>query len=240
MRLEFDIGNTNHKWRLMDAGQVVRRGAFGNGEALEEQHIPLLGVQVIWVACVAKQVYVERLVALAKQHSIALEQAVVSAEASGVRCAYKEPRRLGVDRWLAALAAYYRYGASCVIDIGSAITVDAVDENGQHQGGYIAPGYQLLLNALLKDTDKVRWSEAEISGELSLGKDTANGVVAGVKLMLIGFVEQAVARLPFKNAQVVFTGGGGRLLREGCNDQGVWLEDLVFEGLALAQREVLV
>lgn len=236
MRLEFDIGNTNHKWRLLDGGQVVRRGSFANNsDGLND--VPQLGVSEIWAACVANARYVEALAQWASTFGVEVQQAVVTKEASGVVCAYPEPHRLGVDRWLAVLAAYYRYGPSCVIDIGSAMTVDAVEENGIHLGGYIVPGYQLLLNALFKDTDKVRWAESEINGDLSLAKDTGNAVVAGVKLMLVGFVEQAVARLPFDNGQVVFTGGGGRILREACDYRGVWLEDLVFEGLALAARE---
>lgn len=236
MRLEFDIGNTNHKWRLLDGGQVVRRGSFANNsDGLKD--VPQQGVSEIWAACVANARYVEALAQWASTFGVEVQQAVVTKQASGVVCAYPEPHRLGVDRWLAVLAAYYRYGPTCVIDIGSAMTVDAVDENGIHLGGYIVPGYQLLLNSLFKDTDKVRWAESEISGDLSLAKDTGNAVVAGVKLMLVGFVEQAIARLPFANAQVVFTGGGGRILREACDDRGVWLEDLVFEGLALATRE---
>jgi len=239
MRLEFDIGNTNHKWRITDNGEVVRRGGFANSDD-GLPSVPIQGVSEIYVACVADAVYVDRLVNWAGQNGLSVEQAVVTAEASGVTCAYAEPKRLGVDRWLAAIAAFYRYGATCVIDIGSAMTVDVIDEQGHHLGGYIVPGYQLLLGALLKDTALVRWSEHEVSGDLALGKDTANAVAAGAKLMLVGFVEQAVARLPFDNAQVVFTGGGGRLLREACGDCGVWVEDLVFEGLSLAERKVLV
>jgi type III pantothenate kinase len=239
MRLEFDIGNTNHKWRLLDGGEVVRRGSFSNSDNGLE-NIPYQGVEVIWVACVASASYVEKLAAWAKQFDIQVQQAVVTDQVSGVVCGYAEPHRLGVDRWLAVLAAYYRCGPACVIDIGSAMTLDVVDANGHHLGGYIVPGYQLLLNALFKDTDKVRWVQSEVSDDLSLGRNTANAVVAGVKLMLVGFVEQAIARIPFDHAQIVFTGGGGRLLREACGDRGMWLEDLVFEGLALAQREVVV
>ncbi|HSG62519.1 MAG TPA: type III pantothenate kinase [Pseudomonadales bacterium] len=238
MRLEFDIGNTNHKWRLLDRGEVVRRGSFSNSED-GLAGCPHQGVEVIWVACVAHARFVDAIAVWAKQYNIEVQQAIVTEQASGVVCGYEQPQRLGVDRWLAVLAAYYRYGPTCVIDIGSAMTLDVVDVNGHHLGGYIVPGYQLLLNALFKDTEKVRWAESEVSEALSLGRNTANAVVSGVKLMLVGFVEQAIARLPVDHTQIVFTGGGGRLLREACGDRGLWIEDLVFEGLALAQREVV-
>lgn len=238
MRLEFDIGNTNHKWRLLDQDKVLNRGSFANdGEGL--LGLQTEGVSEIWLSCVGKPTYVNRIVDWASALGCDVQQARVTAQANGVRCAYREPQRLGVDRWLVVLGAYARFGASCIVDIGSAMTVDVVDGQGQHLGGYIVPGYQLLLNALFNDTDKVRWLESEVTGELSLGQDTANAVSAGAKLMLLGFVEQALARLPAGQMQIVFTGGGSELLREHFADKGIWLDDLVFDGLALAQRERL-
>jgi type III pantothenate kinase len=239
MRLEFDIGNTNHKWRIVDESGVWLRGHFANhSEGLHG--VPYQGVEEIWVSCVGKDTLLMRLLDWAQEHKLPVQRAVVTAEAEGVVCAYKEPYRLGVDRWLAVLAAYHRYGASCIIDIGSAMTVDVVDAQGQHLGGYIVPGYQLLLNALAKDTDKVRWMDREVGDDLSPACDTANAVAAGAKLMLAGFVEQAVARLPIAPVQVVFTGGGCDLLRKVCQLHGEWQEDLVFEGLAWAHRETLL
>ncbi|MEY3017769.1 MAG: hypothetical protein RL336_904 [Pseudomonadota bacterium] len=244
MRLEFDIGNTNHKWRIVDDSGVLLRGHFANhSDGLNG--VPYQGVEEVWVACVGSDTLLVRLIDWARDHNLPVQRALVTAESAGVVCAYAAPHRLGVDRWLAVLAAYHQYGASCVIDIGSAMTVDVVDSDGQHLGGYIVPGYQLLLNALLKDTDKVRWADSEVGDDVSLARDTGNAVVAGAKLMLVGFVEQVVKRLPIEPVQIVFTGGGGELLREACQQgaiqQGaIWHEDLVFEGLAWAYRETLL
>ena len=59
----------------------------------------------------------------------------------GVRCAYADPARLGVDRWVAVLAAYHAaHGAACVLDAGTAVTFDAVAADGRHLGGLIFPG----------------------------------------------------------------------------------------------------
>lgn len=239
MRLEFDIGNTNHKWRIVDESGVLLRGHFANhSDGLSG--VPYQGVEDVWVACVGKEALLARLLDWAQDHNLPLQRALVTESAAGVMCAYAAPHRLGVDRWLAVLAAYHHYGASCVIDIGSAMTVDVVDSNGQHLGGYIVPGYQLLLNALLKDTDKVRWADSEVGNDLSLARDTGNAVVAGAKLMLVGFVEQVVKQLPIDPVQIIFTGGGGNLLREAFQQHGIWREDLVFDGLAWAQRETLL
>ncbi|MDP1069535.1 type III pantothenate kinase, partial [Klebsiella pneumoniae] len=65
--------------------------------------------------------------------------------------------RMGVDRWLAMLAAWQRVGQSCwVVDCGSAITLDLLDAEGRHQGGYILPGLRLMQQSLLGNTAEVR------------------------------------------------------------------------------------
>src|SRR3546814_5490867 len=64
-----------------------------------------------------------------------------SAGWHGLRNAYREPERLGVDRWLAMIAAWHTHrGAACIANAGTALTVDVIDAQGQHLGGIIAAG----------------------------------------------------------------------------------------------------
>jgi pantothenate kinase type III len=73
--------------------------------------------------------------------------------ALGVRNAYPKHNKLGVDRWLAMLAAYHYYNAPvCIVSCGSALTLDIVDSQGQHLGGMIMPGLNLMQQALSRGT----------------------------------------------------------------------------------------
>src|SRR5690606_16101045 len=77
------------------------------------------------------------------------EFATVTASCAGVQNGYVVPEKLGVDRWLALLAAYTTAaGPCCVVDCGTTITVDFVDRTGRHRGGYIVPGLHLMRDAL--------------------------------------------------------------------------------------------
>jgi len=244
MRLEFDIGNTNHKWRLLDCDAVVARGQFANtdGQGLQ-QLLETLSVALTqcWVSSVAAQHFSQKIDAWCQQHfAIKAEFAVVTDHSQGVYCAYGEPVKLGVDRWLVLLAAFHQYGAACVIDVGSALTVDVVSREGRQLGGYIVPGYDLLLKTLFNDTDKVRWMTNDASGGLSLGQNTAQAVTAGARLMMQRFGKEALKQVPdIASMQIIFTGGGGLKLADQFGDSVVVSPDLVFDGLAFCHREIL-
>src|SRR3546814_17254315 len=73
-----------------------------------------------------------------------------SAGWHGLRNAYREPERLGVDRWLAMIAAWHTHrGAACIANAGTALTVDVIDAQGQHLGGIIAAGRAEQQSAIL-------------------------------------------------------------------------------------------
>src|SRR6185503_15791565 len=93
---------------------------------------------------------------VAQRPGTSLTLVATAAEQFGVRCAYTEPSRLGVDRWVAVLAAYHAArGAACAIDAGTAVTFDAVDSAGMHLGGLIFPSARLLAAALDRNTSNI-------------------------------------------------------------------------------------
>jgi type III pantothenate kinase len=92
------------------------------------------------------------------QFGIAPQFARSTFTAANVSSAYDVPERLGVDRWLAMLAAYNSLSeAVVVIDLGSAMTADGISKAGHHVGGYIAPGLRMMAQSLLARTDLVRF-----------------------------------------------------------------------------------
>ena len=138
---------------------------------------------------------------------------------------------MGVDRWLAMLGARKReQGRLCVVDAGSALTLDFVSATGQHEGGYIIPGAALMERALLLDTDRVRFDETA-DYALSPGVSTAEAVRHGIALAQAGAIGLALEQAGSEPIALLYCGGAGETLRQLVNRGGQWLPDLVFEGL---------
>ena len=143
---------------------------------------------------------------------------------------YEEPERMGVDRWLAMLGAHAQVpGSLCVIDVGSATTIDLVSDDGRHEGGYILPGPALMERALLLDTDRVRFDD-DVDYRLEPGSSTAEAVRHGIALAQVG----AIIAIPDLSVRsLIITGGGAAALTSLLNHQFTLAPDLVFEGLGV-------
>lgn len=153
-----------------------------------------------------------------------------AAECLGLRSAYAEPLRLGVDRWLAMLAIWARTRQPfCVASAGTALTFDAVDANGQHQGGVIAPGLAGLIDATLGRT---RFAVAAIVPEFTdgLGLDTEACVRLGALHAAAGLLDRLGAR--YSGAQLL-AGGDASMLAPLLATSWQIEPDLVLQGLAV-------
>ena len=242
MILEFDVGNSALKWRLLDAaGAVARRGNLASTGQLHEVSESVARVSRLRVASVAADETAAAIESWA--HSalgVEVEFARTAAAFGGLINSYAEPERMGVDRWLAMLAAYVpRRSAVLVIDAGTAVTLDYVDADGRHRGGYILPGQRLSRSALLRDTSRVRFSE-DVDVLPLPGCSTAEAVSNGALFVLVAAVESAIRQAQEvwgRQFSVVLTGGdGGEILRH-VNTGSLDCEfapDLVFEGLGIA------
>lgn len=242
--LQLDVGNSGAKWRLVVAGDVVGRGRFRLTEpdSLGDLLACAPRVDAIWVASVARQAADAALADLLRgQWGVEPWFATSAAAFGGLRNSYAQPERMGVDRWLAMIGARERHdGRLCVIDAGSALTIDLVAADGQHEGGYIIPGPALMERALLLDTGRVRF-EDEVGYALTPGRSTAEAVRHGIALAQAGALALALQTAGAAPApQLVFCGGAGETLMALSGRGGVWAPDLVFEGLALAARAAAV
>ena len=240
--LQLDVGNSGAKWRLLEQGRVAARGVYRATD--EASRAALLDCapqpQQVWIASVAGA-GAERALAemLADRWGVQPWFARSVARCGAVRNSYKEPARMGVDRWLAMLAAWQRVqGRVCVVDAGSALTVDLVSDSGRHEGGYIIPGPTLMERALLLDTDRVRFAE-EADYDLSPGSSTAEAVRHGIALAQTGALALAMDRAGVAPARLLFCGGWGDTLRRLLDRGGQYLPDLVFEGLEILADDVV-
>lgn len=235
MILEIDAGNTFIKWRVLEQSGV--RGKLLTAE-LSKQSIPERWQQKfskIRVTSVAgKEVNLQL-----KTIFEALEQveplfAKTTAEQAGLTNSYLDPQRMGVDRWLAMLAAYKKAGgACCVVDCGSAITVDHVDEAGRHLGGHIIPGLKLMQKGLLENTSEILVDHSIKSFNPQPGRDTNSAVSNGIDFAFAALAKKIVDDLNVKHSDLYITGGDGELFHKmaGC---GQLEPDLVLDGLAWA------
>ena len=238
MLLECDLGNTRYKWRLCSAGAVISQGSglYGEG-AFGDMFAPQPLTRVRAASVASNQRTQEFSNYISQHYGVSPEWAVSQSYCAGVTNAYKEANLLGVDRWLAVLAAYQLYGASLVIDAGSAITVDVVDDDGKHLGGYIAPGTELMAKSLRQDTAKVRYESQPLFSGVAFGHDTASAVTAGIAAAQLGLAEQAVQQAKAclgSGFQVLVTGGGAKSIIGNLSVAAEIAPDIVLDGLQWA------
>lgn len=228
-----DIGNSAIKGCLgwPQAQQVFRcvrtvEALLPQLEALGPAGTPL------WVSSVASDTAVDvlsqalRAEGYTEQHWLRSPQ-----EALGLQNAYADPGTLGVDRWLAMLAARRIYeGAILVIDAGTALTLDLVDENGRHQGGYIIPGVDLMTASLRRDTARVLFNEG-LMETTAPGTSTDGCVGAGIWLSQVASVKALASQYPTHTS--IITGGYGQTLL-ALGIEAEHRPQLVLEGLAIS------
>jgi type III pantothenate kinase len=112
------------------------------------------------------------------------------ATAHGVRIAYTEPSRLGVDRFLALVAArHHIHTASVIVDCGTAVTIDALSVGGRHLGGLILPGLGMMRGCLVSDTSLIDLSHSSLETSL-FARDTGDAVLSGTLRMLAAAIDR--------------------------------------------------
>jgi len=232
--LQLDVGNSRAKWRLVDRDGIVARGEYSAADdASRKLLLECAGfIDQAWISSVAAPAQEKSLGGLlAERWGIEPWFARTQARTGDLVNSYEDPLRMGVDRWLAMLAARQQVSDRvCVIDAGSALTIDFVSASGRHEGGYIIPGAALMERALLLDTDRVRFEEAA-DYALSPGTSTAGAVRHGIALAQVGAVVAALLEAGGETPALFFTGGGGEQLMGLLERDGQWVPDLVFEGL---------
>ncbi|MBN8481056.1 MAG: type III pantothenate kinase [Xanthomonadales bacterium] len=239
MRLLVDFGNTRLKWALWDNDGLHPGDAFAHaGTSIDA------GVSAHWRGLPKpRSIHVASVVDEVREHELAqLVQSVFSmpaefvrspARALGIVNAYREPQRLGVDRFLAMAALHAQAArAQVLIGCGTALTLDALDAEGHHLGGLITASPALTRRALGLATARVGAAAGEL---VELAANTADAAWSGSILAAVALVERFRAciagRLGVPVAVVADGGGIDEWL--ACLDGVERGRDLVLHGLAL-------
>ena len=236
MKLLIDLGNTRAKWALWNGTDLQAAGAAAHGEVAESAWRDLPPVDSIWVASVAAAALNERVDAMARQRFGLSAKFVHSrAQACGVRNAYAQPERLGVDRFMALIAAHSRAREPTVIvSCGTALTLDVLAADGTHLGGLIAASPDLALAALRSGAANL--GAAPPGQIVEIAANTADAMVSGAWLACVALVERFVAQAEQRFGTmpaVVLTGGGAARLGERLHAPHRLDAELVLRGLAV-------
>ena len=231
-----DVGNTCVTVARVEGGSVGKLTVLPiEGEYLEPLEA-LVGVgSVIVMASVNPRVSDVIEARLGRVCSVVLFGRDFGA---GIPVLLDEPEEAGADRLLNGVAAFRRFGASVVVDFGTATTFDVVSPKGEYLGGAIAPGIRISLKALGLWTALLPEVKPRGSPPL-LGKNTEeavlSGVVYGTAAMVDGMLRRFGAELPFQ-FKVVGTGGAANLVLPLCETEIEHIAELTLEGLYLAYR----
>jgi len=159
----------------------------------------------------------------------------------GITNAYLEYHKLGVDRWVAMIGAKSQCsGAFCVVDCGTAVTIDVVNNFGEHLGGLIIPGVDVMQQSLVSQTSLITLESDLLSSHL-LANNTSEAVIKGVYNAVAGFIERVIddvlANQQFE-MDIFLTGGNAelfcRLLKYSCCLDVL----LVFKGVLVVAEDI--
>jgi type III pantothenate kinase len=238
-RLLIDLGNTRAKW-MWARGRAIDTGTAGQGDldalagaVRAEQASRPVEVLISSVASPAMTREVRSL-CLARW---GLEAQLLRSrvEQGAVRNGYANPAELGVDRWLAIVGAADRYGRPLVVwDLGTATTLDAVDADGRHLGGWILPGPSTMLDALRSGTQLKVPADLLSAGPIEPGRSTAECIARGVLAAQAGSLHQLMMDLSARNVgkpRLVVTGGAAEVLLPLLEVEHVHDPWLVFRGM---------
>ena len=153
-----------------------------------------------------------------------------------------DPTKVGTDRVVTAAAAFDVVEAAVVvIDFGTALTIDLVDENGVFQGGIICPGFDVAATALHTNTaqlPKVKVSKPEAH----YGKNTNDAINCGLYYSAIATIQEVTRRYAETLGQwpqTVITGSAAKIIKDDCKFIDSWVPNLVVKGIALAYRKYI-
>lgn len=235
-----DLGNSRLKvapWRDGLGLGEVQAWAHGAADFAPSMQRWLAGVAPgdrVWLASVAGSELTAAIAEALASRGNPATRARTQPECAGVRIAYAEPSRLGVDRFLGLLAAHARgEGPWLVVSAGSALTVDLLDGAGQHRGGVIAPSPEHMRAALAARFPALAFAGGEAS---DFATDTADALAGGSLGAAMGLVERChrqATRLLGREARVLISGGGGPRLVENLELDVQLAPFLVLEGLAV-------
>jgi len=222
MLLTIDIGNTNITLGLYQGKELGPRWRLATAydHMPDEYGLQLVGllehanhtpedVDAICLASVVPPI-TGKIIEACRRYLNKDPLVVDAGVKTGVRVRYEDPRAVGADRIVDAVAVVHLYGTpACVVDFGTATTFDAIAKNGDYLGGAIAPGIGIAAEALFQRTAKLPRVDLQKPPSV-IGRNTVHSMQSGLLYGYVGLVEGMVARFRAElgaEMKVIATGG---------------------------------
>ena len=251
MLLVIDVGNTNIVFGIYSNDELIfdwrtssdkRKTSDEYGlifkDFFEFAKLDINGLEDIIIASVVPNLM--HTISAACLRYLGKEPLIVSHDTDiGIKNMYRNPSEVGADRLVTSTAAYYKYGGpTIIIDIGTAITLDFINDKGEYIGGIIAPGIEIAADALFNRTAKLPKIDIAIPKEV-IGKSTRESMQSGLVFGFIGLIDSLIElvleseNLTEKDTKIIGTGGFAALI--SSNSKYIQLVDkmLTMEGLKL-------
>jgi type III pantothenate kinase len=248
--LAVDVGNTRLKWALYAApvpgATMVAHGAVfleAIDQLAEGQWRDLPAPASMLGSIVAGEGIRRRTEEQLEIWDVEPRWVVSGASACGVSNGYDHPTRLGVDRWVALIGARHRILARgaprpiLVVMVGTAVTVDALDTEGNFLGGLILPGFGLMLRALEMGTAGLKAPTGEA---VDFPTNTSDALMSGGADAIAGAVERMHRKLLKRCGQepaLLMSGGAAVKLQSISDLPFETVETLIFDGLLQLQSK---
>ena len=249
MLLTVDVGNTNITLGLFKGKEVFATfrittqmartsDEYGSliAEMIARKEIDIKNIKDVIISSVVPKVMYSLNNGIVKYFGI--QPIIVGlGTKTGIKINRTDPREVGSDRIVDAVAAYELYGGPCiVVDFGTATTYDLVGEAGTFDAGVTSPGIRICAKALWDETAKL--PEIEIKKpDTILAKDTITSMQAGIVYGYIGQTEYIIDRMKvesgLENIKVIATGGMGRIICENTDRIDIYDPELTLQGMRL-------
>lgn len=249
MILVIDVGNTNITFGVYEKQEMITsfrmmskmlrtsdEYGISINELLRANDLSVKKISGCIIASVVPNVMHSLLGAIKRY--VKVEPIIVgSGVKTGIRIVTENPKEIGADRIVDAVAAYEKYGGPVlVLDFGTATTYDLITEDGSFSAGITAPGIRISAKALWEDT--ARLPEVEIKKPASiLAQETISSMQAGLVYGQIGqtefIVNQVKKETGIENLKVVATGGLGRIIADETDTIDIYDSSLTMDGLRI-------
>lgn len=244
MKLLIDMGNTRLKWAelrsgLTAFGAVQHRGLLLS-QVLDQAWQHLAKPSAIYAAKVSSVESERQLNQWVNDHwNIPIHFFKSCKQQLGVTNAYEQPEELGIDRWLAILAAHHLFpGDLAIFDCGTAMTLDVVTSSGVHLGGLIFPGIQAVQTALINKTSIQMPEAPTLNQDIFLANNTKEAILQASLYSAIANIKSLCVDLPkrmkLKFTYVITGGDADKLLPYLPPFE--YVPHLILQGLALVVK----
>jgi len=254
MLLVIDVGNTQTVIGIFEKEKLVKSWRIGTRPERTADEYGILFNQLLPESGLTKQSIIGMIIstvvpptrpsleALGKRYFQVETMVVEPGIRTGISIHLDNPREVGADRIVNAVAGYHKFKTGLIIiDFGTATTFDFVSSDGVYEGGVIAPGLNISAEALFREASKLPRVEM-IRPKNIIGKNTITAMQSGIIFGYAGLVDVLVDKMKqeIKDAypkepipKVIATGGLAGLIAREANSIELVEEDLTLEGLHL-------